>query len=96
VKTFLDEIAEKIIDSKKDFDSIKIVVPSRRASLYLKYALGRQIQKPIFAPEIVSIENFVEELSGFKKVTAVDTLFELYAPTRILPLKKTGIHLINF
>ena len=88
MKTFLDEIAEKIIDSKKDFDSIKIVVPSRRAALYLKNALGRQIQKPIFAPEIVSIENFVEELSGFKKVTAVDTLFELYATYKDITSEK--------
>ena len=79
MKTFLDEIAEEIVNSKYPFESVKVVVPSRRASLFLKNALARQIQKPAFAPEIVSIENFVEELSALKKVAAVDLIFEFYA-----------------
>ena len=54
-------------------------MPSRRASLFLKNALARQIQKPAFAPEIISIENFVEELSTLKKVAPVDLIFEFYA-----------------
>ena len=41
--------------------------------------MARQIQKPAFAPEIVSIENFVEELSVLKKVAPVDLIFEFYA-----------------
>jgi len=77
--TFLDEIAEEIINSKYSFESIKIVVPSRRASLFLKNALAHQVQKPAFAPEIVSIENFVEELSALKKVAPVDLIFDFYA-----------------
>ena len=79
MKTFLDEIAEEIVNSKHPFESVKVVVPSRRASLFLKNALARQIQKPTFAPEIVSIENFVEELSALKKVAPVDLIFEFYA-----------------
>ena len=79
MKTFLDEIAEEIVNSKYPFESVKVVVPSRRASLFLKNALARQIQKPAFAPEIVSIENFVEELSVLKKVAPVDLIFEFYA-----------------
>lgn len=79
MKSFLDEIAQEIVSSNHPFESIKIVVPSRRASLFLKNALARQIQKPAFAPEIVSIENFVEELSGLKKVPPVELIFEFYA-----------------
>ena len=78
MKSFLDEIAEEVINSKHPFESVKVVVPSRRASLFLKNALARQIQKPAFAPEIVSIENFVEELSTLKKVGPVDLIFEFY------------------
>ena len=61
MKTFLDEIAEEIINSKHPFDSVKVILPSRRSSLFLKNVLALKIQKPAFAPEIVSIENFVEE-----------------------------------
>ena len=74
MKTFLDEIAEEIIQSKHPFESLKIVVPSRRATLFLKNAIAHQIQKPSFAPEIITIENFVTELSGLKKVLPVDLL----------------------
>ena len=79
MKTFLDEIAEEIVHSKDPFESFKIIVPSRRATLFLKNALARQIQKPAFAPEIVSIENFVSELSGLKKVLPLNLIFEFYA-----------------
>jgi ATP-dependent helicase/nuclease subunit B len=79
MRTFLDEIAQEIIDSKYPFESVKVIVPSRRSSLFLKNALARQIQKPAFAPEIVSIENFVEGLSTLKKVGSVDLIFEFYA-----------------
>ena len=79
MNTFLDEIAQEIVNSNHPFESIKIVVPSRRATLFLKNALARQIEKPAFSPEIVSIENFVEELSGLKKVMPVDLMFEFYA-----------------
>lgn len=79
MNTFLDEIAQEIINSNDPFESVKIVVPSRRATLFLKNALARQIQKPAFSPEIISIENFVEELSGLKKVMPVDLMFEFYS-----------------
>ena len=79
MKTFLDEIAEEIINSKYPFESIKIVVPNQRASLFLKNALALQIQKPAFAPEILSVENFVEELSNLSKISPVDLTFEFYS-----------------
>ena len=78
MRTFLDEIAEQIFNTKTPLEFIKIIVPSRRATLFLKNALARQIQKPTFAPEIQSIEDFIEELSGLKKVPQVDLIFEFY------------------
>jgi len=63
MKSFLDEVAQEIISSKYSFEQIKIIVPSRRATLFLKNALAAQIDQPQFAPEIISIESFVEELS---------------------------------
>ena len=79
MKTFLDEIAEEIVNSKYPFESIKVVVPNQRASLFLKNALALQIQKPAFAPEILSVENFVEELSTLTKVSPVDLTFKFYS-----------------
>jgi hypothetical protein len=78
MKSFLDEVAKKIIVSDHPFEEIKIIVPSRRATLFLKNALSNQIDRPVFAPKIISIEAFVEELSGLKKSLPVDLIYKFY------------------
>ena len=78
MKSFLDEVAQEIISSKYSFEQIKIIVPSRRATLFLKNALATQIDQPQFAPEIISIESFVEELSGLEKIAHINLLYEFY------------------
>ena len=78
MKSFLDEVAQEIISSKYSFEQIKIIVPSRRATLFLKNALAAQIDQPQFAPEIISIESFVEELSGLEKIAHINLLYEFY------------------
>ena len=75
MKSFLDEVAKEIIDSGHSFKAIKIIVPNRRATLFLKNSLSYQIDRPAFAPEIISIETFVEELSGLKKSLPVELIY---------------------
>ena len=79
MKSFLDEVAKEIINSGHSFKEIKIIVPSKRATLFLKNSLSNQINLPAFAPEIISIETFVEEISGLKKSLPVDLIYMLYS-----------------
>ena len=79
MKSFLDEVAKEIIDSGHSFKAIKIIVPNRRATLFLKNSLSYQIDRPAFAPEIISIETFVEELSGLKKSLPVELIYMFYS-----------------
>lgn len=60
------------------WENLCIVFPSKRASVFFKEALFKQVQKPLFAPKIVALEEFVREL---KPVTVQDNIsltFELY------------------
>ena len=87
--TFLDQVAQTIIESKRDFQELKIVVPSNRAILFLKEAIKKRIEIPRFAPKVISIESFIEELSGLKKISKSELLllfFEIYR--KITPKKK--------
>lgn len=87
--TFLDQVAQTIIESKRDFQGLKIVVPSNRAILFLKEAIKKRIEIPRFAPKVISIESFIEELSGLKKISKSELLllfFEIYR--KITPKKK--------
>ena len=79
MKSFLDEVAKEIINSGHSFKEIKIIVPSKRATLFLKNSLSNQINLPAFAPEIISIETFIEEISGLKKSLPVDLIYMLYS-----------------
>ena len=77
MKTFLDEISKKIISLNYQFEDIKIVVPNKRAISFFKKSLSNNLSKPQFSPEIISIEKFMEEMSGLKKIQRIDLLFYL-------------------
>ncbi|MBY0485676.1 MAG: PD-(D/E)XK nuclease family protein [Flavobacteriaceae bacterium] len=78
-QTFLQRIAQVILTdySEKLSDTI-IVLPNRRAKVFLIDALKNQAQKTIFAPEIISIEDFVQDLAGIRSIDSVELLFEFY------------------
>tara|TARA_B100000003_G_scaffold78151_1_gene70100 strand:- start:2619 stop:5342 length:2724 start_codon:yes stop_codon:yes gene_type:complete len=83
LKTFLDEISKKIISLNYQFEDIKIVVPNKRAISFFKKSLSNNLSKPQFSPEIISIEKFMEEMSGLKKIQRIDLLFHLYEICKI-------------
>ncbi len=78
MQTFLDDVAKIILTSNHELDRVKIIVPSIRATIFLKEALKKIINKPCIAPEIISIESFLEDLSGLKSISKIDLLYSFY------------------
>lgn len=79
-KTFLQKIAQVILNEYTDnLSDIIIILPNRRAKVFLIEALRNQASKTIFAPEIISIEDFVQELAGIRSIDNVELLFEFYS-----------------
>lgn len=72
---FVDEIAAYLLD--KTAQTV-VVVPSKRAKVFLIDAIAQQSEKVIFAPSIISIEEFVQQLSGFQTLDPIDAVFEFY------------------
>ena len=85
---FLDFVADNIIDDNHDFQNIKIILPSNRASLFLRNKLIQKIKKPVISPEIISISEFISELSGINRVENTSVVFELYLIYSKIILKK--------
>ena len=54
------------------------VLPSRRSGTFLKHYLAQKTKQTIFAPQIFSIENFIEDLSGISYSDSTELLFTLY------------------
>jgi len=74
IKTVLIDVKEKGLI----LDNINFILPSKRAGVFLKHQLSTLLNEPIFAPQILSIEEFVEELSGLQNLPNTELLFKLY------------------
>ena len=79
MRPFLDKIAERLLKKfPKDMGSVAVVLPSKRAVVFLKRYLSQKISKPIFLPQFFSVEEFVEHLSGLKVMDNISLQFHLY------------------
>ncbi len=79
MKPFLQKLAEEIATRYNDDPGgVCVVLPNRRAGLYLKKYLAELLKKPAWAPHTVSIEDFITDLSGFRLMDPAGLLFELY------------------
>ena len=76
---FINKIAKQIYDTKQDqLEKLSIVLPSKRAGIFFKQALSDLSDIPIWMPKIYSIEEWLEELSGFTIIDKTQLLFEMY------------------
>lgn len=57
---------------------ICVVLPNRRAGLFLKKIIPGIVEKTTWAPDIFSIEDFIIHLSGFSLADQIDLLFTLH------------------
>lgn len=76
--TFIYDVLKDLKHTQTNFSNLTFVLPSKRAGVFLKNQLIQITDKTIFSPIIISIEEFVEQLSGLKKVTNTELLFEFY------------------
>lgn len=76
--TYLEEIALQFNNSKEPLSSHIFILPSKRASLFLKKALLEATHHTHFAPEILSIEDFIERISDLKIASSIELLFDFY------------------
>ncbi|WP_299098340.1 PD-(D/E)XK nuclease family protein [uncultured Winogradskyella sp.] len=74
IKSVLIDLKQKELN----LEDLNFILPSKRAGVFLKHHLSTLIDQPIFAPQIVSIEEFVEDLSGLQNLPNTDLLFRLY------------------
>ena len=55
-----------------------MVLPNKRASLFLKQHLSKLIDKPIWLPQIIGTQELIEQLSDYQLIDNTIQLFELY------------------
>jgi len=92
MKSFLEEVVEDVRQKHGSFEDLIFVLPSKRSGTFLRNALAKSARKTIFAPEIYSVERFIEKISGLAYATQTQQLFFLYE----VYLKNTPVGKDNF
>ena len=76
--SFISKIADTILSSGRDTKDIRLVVPGRRASLFIKKELSSRICGGIWLPQILTIEDLAVAISNTDKIENIPLLFEFY------------------
>ncbi len=77
--TFLSEVARSVYDTHQpDLNHVTVVFPNRRAGLFFQMYLSKMIDKPVWAPTILTLEEFVLEKSDLQVADPLTLIFELF------------------
>lgn len=89
-QTFLYKLSESILSSGIPLEHALIVLPNERARRMLLYELSKRIDKPVFAPTVLSVNQFVSQISPLESLEDAELLAELYAVQQnmTLPMAK--------
>lgn len=75
---FLQQTAQHLLQQYPDLKDISIILPSRRAAVFLKRELAGLIDKPVWSPEITTIEDFLLDSLDLEQADRPGLIFELY------------------
>lgn len=78
MQSFLEEVILEVRKNHDTLEDVVFILPSKRAGTFLKNYIAKTSQKTQFAPEIFSIENFVENVAELNTATTLEQLFTLY------------------
>ncbi|OWP84407.1 hypothetical protein BWK59_05480 [Flavobacterium davisii] len=77
--TFLDKLTLFLFNThSSDLENIVIVLPNKRASVFLLDKIKQHFSQYAFAPIIISIEEFVQDLAGIRPLDNIELLFAFY------------------
>lgn len=77
--TFLDKLSAQIsADFPTSMDNLVIVLPNKRAKVFLLENLKKYYRSSVFAPEIINIEDFIQQVSKIRGIDSIELLFKFY------------------
>lgn len=78
-QTFLDRLSQQIRqDFANDMSQLVVVLPNKRARVFLLENLKKYFPESVFAPDIISIEELIQNISGIRSLDSIEVLFEFY------------------
>lgn len=76
---FLAKVSQNLLDTfGNNLSQVTVVIPGKRARLFMNQYLAQQSDKPVWAPRYQTIDELFLELSHFKKAEQIETVCLLY------------------
>ena len=79
MKSFISTVVKDLLSNNTELSNLILVLPSRRACIFLKSELINSLKKSTILPKIISIENYIQELADIKLIDNTKLLFEFYS-----------------
>jgi ATP-dependent helicase/nuclease subunit B len=77
--SFLNRVAQHIFQHyPQSTEKICVVLPTKRAGLFLKKEIAKVFNKTIWAPQIISMDDFMSELSNSNTVSSFELTLHFY------------------
>ena len=77
MQSFISDTLDDILLHTKSFDNVVFILPSQRAKVFLKQACKDKIGIG-FLPEIITIEQLIQQISEIQKAENIHLLFQFY------------------
>ena len=79
MNSFISRVVEDIFRKQKKYKNLIFVLPSQRSCVFLKEEILKQLPTSSFLPKIISIENYIQEISDINLINNTQLLFEFYS-----------------
>ncbi len=80
MRPFLQQVVDTLLrDHGADLSPLSLVLPSRRAGIFIRKYLGESTGRATWGPRILTIDEFLREQSGYHIPEEINLLFLLYA-----------------
>ena len=77
--SFLDKLAQVLlVKYSEKLSNTIVVLPNKRAKIFLIEALKNQVETNILSPNIVSIEELIQDIACIRSIDSIELLFEFY------------------
>ncbi len=77
--SFLDKIAQVLlVEYSGKLSHTIVVLPNKRAKIFLIEALKNQVETNILSPNIISIEELIQDIASIRFIDSIELLFEFY------------------
>lgn len=78
MQSFISETLDDILNTTQSFEDVVFILPSQRAKVFVKQEFKNKISIG-FLPEILNIEQFIQQVSGVQKADNIQLLFHFYS-----------------